>query len=108
MFLDAGKHDRILAILCASVAIAGCNSLDNKPNYTAEEQIWIDKALSLYSGDQAGGRERVLEYATPVVVYLKDYVCVAFKVNNSSIGGEFTACFYRADGSVYLTHTEGE
>ncbi len=96
-------------IILASIFLtSSCCYFDDKPKYSPDEQIWVEKALKLYSGPNADTREHLLSYTTPVVVYLPELVCVAFKLKPTALGGEFTVCFSKAKGSVEFTHTEGQ
>lgn len=72
------------------------------------EEQWVDRAIGLQVGSSERGREALLQASVPVVVYLPELVCVAFKLKRRALGGEITVCFSRADGSVVINHNEGQ
>lgn len=112
MFLKVERdaHVRFVRlIILASVFLTNsCCAFENRPKYSQDERVWVDKAIKLYGGPTGDTRKHLLSYTTPTVVYLPALVCVAFKLKPTAIGGEFTVCFSKAKGSVEFTHTEGQ
>lgn len=102
------KSDFVRSIALLSCGLTGSCSFANSIAPPGEdEKMLIDRALNVYVGPREEDQENILSMSTPVVVYLPDMECVAFKANKGTIGGEFTVCFNRADGSLALTYTEG-
>jgi hypothetical protein len=107
------RHSRSWVWLVALVISTGvflssaCSAFEPKPKYSPDEQAWVDKAIRLYGGQTEDARRHLLSYTTPTVIYLPTLVCVAFKLKPTAVGGEFTACFSKAKGTVEFTHTEG-
>jgi len=80
-----------------------------KDNVAApEEKYWIDKAVSLHYGSDKDSREEAERVTRPSVVVLQNKVCVGLKLKENSLGGDFSVCFLKADGSVVEVYTDGE
>lgn len=96
-----------LITLCSLGLLGACSARMRMSPIDENEQALINKALDASVGPSKDGRATMMSMFTPVLVYLPDMTCVAFKANRGTIGGEFTACFKKEDGSLALTHTEG-
>ena len=97
----------LLTALCSLGLIGACSDSMRMAPINENEKALINKALNASVGASRDGQATMMYMFTPVVVYLPDMDCVAFKANSGTIGGEFTACFRKDDGSLALTHTEG-
>lgn len=94
------------ALLCF-VFLSSCSGSMRRSPIDGEEQSLINRSLDASVGTSKEGRKTMMSMFTPVVIYLPDVKCVAFKANKGTIGGEFTACFRKTDDSLAFTHTEG-
>ena len=99
-----------VALIAGSFATlaTSCSSPNEIRANSPEEQRLVDRAIQLQVGPTAQGRQALLGASRPVVVYLPEMVCVAFKLKRSALGGESTVCFSRADDSVVINHSEGQ
>lgn len=98
-----------VAVLGFAVHLTASYTLSNEIRpHSARQQEWVDRAIILQAGPSERDREALLQTVVPVVIYLPDLVCVAFKLKRSALGGEATVCFSKTDGSVEINHSEGQ
>lgn len=100
----------LVTVACAlsTLLSSACCSHAQKTYYRTPDQAWVDKAVELHFGPGQSARREADRTAYPVVLHLKDDVCVGFILKPNTLGGDFTICFAKRDGSVVSTHTEGE
>lgn len=103
-----GRSTSRLSVVPLLLLATACSMPGVMREASPDEQALIDRAVELQVGTEDAGRAALLGASIPVVVYLPDLVCVAFKVKRSALGGEQTVCFSRADGSVASNHVEGQ
>lgn len=99
---------RCVVMASTMLMATSCVSANGLRAPSPNEQLWIERAIQVQVGPSEQGREALLEASIPVLVYLPDLICVAFKLRRSALGGETTVCFSRADDSVVINHAEGQ
>lgn len=97
---------RPLMIAAACLLATSCDALNTR-RVGPGDAYWIERALDHHIGPKLEDRRFVLSYSEPIVVYLPDMVCVAFKLRKSAIGGESTICFDRNDETLKINYTDG-
>lgn len=106
--VDRLRYVWLFVAVTVGLVVSSCDLINPRAEPGPEGARWIEKAIDLYAGPKEEDRRRALSHSEPIVVFLPESVCVAFKLRKSTIGGETTVCFARSDETLQFIHTEGQ